>query len=183
MRRTSGAILVALLLLTASCAADSPEPGQPGAVDGPGVDEGERSGLSLEEAQLAYARCMRDRGLDWPDPDADGDTVLGPEVDLDSPAFIDADQECSAVYDRVDDLSVPAEPIDPGWHDEQLAFAACMRDHGVDYPDPNVDGQAGSGHVVAVENEEAFDAALAACRERGSSFEDEGSGGDEGSAP
>ena len=46
-------------------------------------------------------------------------------------------------------------------------FAQCVRDHGVDLPDPTADGglQAPSGGLAALQSP-AFQAALVACRDK-----------------
>jgi len=95
-----------------------------------------------EDAALAYARCMRDHGIDMPDPDTSaGPGVVrfsaGPGGGLDAgkTKVEDADKACH-------DLLGNAAPqnVDPKqakeMQDQALAFSRCMREHGVDMPDP-----------------------------------------------
>jgi hypothetical protein len=56
---------------------------------------------ALEDAMLAYAQCMRDHGIDFPDPEFSGGGVIqqGGNVDPSDPAFQDADQACNRFLD------------------------------------------------------------------------------------
>ncbi|MCY3785098.1 MAG: hypothetical protein OXG47_00020 [bacterium] len=111
----------------------------------PGGDED----LSDEERLLRFADCMRDNGVDFPDPvvQADG-TVrfgirpgaggateaegLGPDLDLSAAA--------EACADLLQGLSVGggATTVDiTELQDSLLEFARCMRDNGVDMGDPD----------------------------------------------
>lgn len=115
-----------------------------------------------QQAMLDYTQCMRDHGIDMPDPEfgsatgggvvvrqvtkgSDGD---GSALDPESPAFKDADAECQPLLRA----AVGSTEIDPAqqaeMREQMLAFAQCMRDHGVDFPDPTFSDDGGiSVHV------------------------------------
>jgi hypothetical protein len=87
---------------------------------------------------------MRDHGVsDFPDPDANG-AVNDPQLEESSAVVSQAQNAC-------EDLSPEGEPADPGQQaakaESALAYAQCMRDHGIsDFPDPVPDP--GGGWVI-----------------------------------
>ncbi len=94
------------------------------------------AGLEPEDALLAFAQCMRDEGIDYPDPQPD---QLGNiYIPTDDPAYGLALDTCSdiladATHDQTDDPARLAET-----QDLALAIAQCVRDKGFDFPDPVV---------------------------------------------
>src|SRR5438309_10764601 len=109
--------------------------------------------LNPDDAMLAFARCMREHGVDMPDPDTSGGGGMvkfggtgtdGSKLDADMQKCQDADKACH-------DLLGDAGPQDMSpkqqqeAQDQALAFSRCMREHGVNMPDPTFDGQ---GHVT-----------------------------------
>ena len=92
-----------------------------------------------EDAALAFAQCMREHGVDMPDPQigANGEMSYsirggGPD-DLDREQMQEAQEACQDLMPG--GLGKP-EDIPQEQRDAMLAFAQCMRDHGVDMPDP-----------------------------------------------
>ena len=86
---------------------------------------------------VKYAGCMRANGVPhYPDPNAQGVITItsSPSLNPNSPLFQRAEAACEQL--------IPAgkgpSPAQQQRHKEQaLAFAACMRSHGVpNYPDP-----------------------------------------------
>ena len=99
-----------------------------------GAEETTSTTVDPEEAMLAFAGCMRDHGVDFPDPGPDGEVRI--EVDeADEAAWAAADEAC-------DDLRPEMAPMTDDQQselaDQLLAQAACMRDHGWDMPDPEI---------------------------------------------
>jgi len=70
---------------------------------GPGEGEGPtpEEQAALQDAFLAYAQCMRDHGIDFPDPEFSGGGVIqsGGDIDPNDPAFQDADEACKHFLD------------------------------------------------------------------------------------
>jgi hypothetical protein len=105
----------------------------------------EQAREQFQEARLDFSRCMRENGVDMPDPQpgAGGGMVMrgGPGGDFDpgSSEFRAAEEECRKHLEGVE----PPE-MDPARQEEfqeaALAFARCMRGEGIDMPDPQVDG-------------------------------------------
>ena len=91
---------------------------------------------------MKFAECMRANGVSgFPDPDASGaftvdEVVNGSGIDPESAAWQQAIGACQ-------DLQPPGftgHGRSPEQQKAALAFAQCVRDHGVkDFPDPGVD--------------------------------------------
>jgi hypothetical protein len=100
-----------------------------------------------ETAMLNYAQCMRDHGVDMPDPvfshdGSGGGTVTqeGPNGNpKDNPGFQAAQQACQHFLDDVRKEG-GGKQLSADEQKAFLDFAACMRDHGVDMPDPDFSG-------------------------------------------
>jgi hypothetical protein len=98
-----------------------------------------RAGASsdLTQAALAFVRCMRQHGINMPDPKPDGRIDLRIGDDRDGPRVRAAQQACRK--------SLPGgQARKPTAQDQQqalaqgLAFARCMRQHGINLPDPEI---------------------------------------------
>ena len=127
-----------------------------------GGDDGGSGGgttaAGLRDAALDYARCMREHGVDMPDPRTDENGVVltdGHEAaGTGSARFGDADDACRK---HLDDVEPPALSEDEreDFERQALAHARCMRDHGVDFPDPSF-GEDG-GAVVDIGPDSGLD--------------------------
>lgn len=133
MKRIGMAVVAALPLFLAACG--TPQTG--GVATAGGGAASAAPSPSASGDGVKFAQCMREHGIDVPDPEPGSNAVrvrVGEGVD---PATVDkANEEC-AKY----------RPIGggPGVNDAAFAdavqkFTACMRDNGVDMPDPQVDG-------------------------------------------
>jgi hypothetical protein len=165
MRRTYPActVIAGFMLLVTACSPDQAAGGE--------------SGRPGEEAELAHAQCMRDHGLDWPDPEfVDGEWELprlDEDIDLESPDYRSAETECAQVRQQAqpeggDDLSPDDRARLEGEMDRMLEFAACMRDQGLEFPDPVMDDDGTiSGAAGPMDGDwEAFEAAKAVCEDQ-----------------
>jgi hypothetical protein len=100
------------------------------------------AGSSQDELQAAldWARCMRQHGINLPDPKMStngGVTQLLPKgVNPDDSKFKDAEQACQQYLPN----GGQAEGPDPQQQQQMLAYARCMRQHGINLPDPTPDG-------------------------------------------
>jgi hypothetical protein len=128
-----------------------------------------------EEAMLEFTECMRDHGVDMPDPQIAGDggermiTMEGNAMDTEN--FEEAQEACeplmaAAVGEIERDPEREAE-----MREQMLEYAQCMRDHGIDMPDPtfNDNGgvQIGVGGDGAEIDDDEFVAANEACADDG----------------
>ena len=154
----------------------------------------------FEDAMLEYARCMREHGVDVPDPqfESDGEgggqfkvIAGGPANIKDDAAFTAAQTACQPIMDKAEqNMPRPSPEQEAKMRDDALAMARCMREHGIDMPDPTFDsdGRAsiqfkkpvgdssgatgavsagGGGVVVSPMDDPKFKAAMEACGPKG----------------
>jgi len=127
-----------------------------------------------EKAALEFARCMRQHGIDMPDPKISGNRITqefkaspgskGP----DDPRFKAAQQACNKY------LPNGGQPpkLNPQERQQLVAFARCMREHGIDVPDPGPNsggivvkrGGANGRNAPEREDDPKFRAAQQACQ-------------------
>ena len=143
VQRILAATAVTLLLgLSAACGNgsgddDSALPDAAGASSASpsGDDEAD---LDPEDAMLKFAECMREHGVDMPDPSPGGGVRMNGEG-LSEDQMEAAQAACQKWMDM-------AEPEDGGkelTEEEKQSFldmAACMRERGYNFPDPEFDG-------------------------------------------
>ena len=88
----------------------------------------------VQDAQVRYSRCMREHGIDMPDPGADGQT----RIEIDDPeAWEEAEEECRPIIEEVvGTFEPPSEEEQARMREQALEFSKCMREHGIDMPDP-----------------------------------------------
>jgi hypothetical protein len=125
--------LTSLTLLTARCSSGSSGPGV-ASVGSATATTAQPSSGSGRNSSLAYAKCMRSHGLpNFPDPDGSGDFAMPGDISPTSPRYIAANKACQSLNSG-SHLS-PAKQAQ--MQSRLLAFAECMRTHGVpNYPDP-----------------------------------------------
>ena len=95
--------------------------------------------ITFEEGVLEFAQCMREEGINFPDPtfDIDGN----PQFDN---LEIGNEEEFERAFENCEDILRNALPeqfdLDPEVEaalvDASLEFSQCMRDQGIDFPDP-----------------------------------------------
>jgi hypothetical protein len=98
--------------------------------------------LDGEEAILEFVACLRENGIDVPDPQfGAGGTRFGadPEVlariDFMSSEFLDAMESCQHLLEALQPEIDPEEQAEQ--NEQLLVFAQCMRGEGIDFPDPD----------------------------------------------
>jgi hypothetical protein len=159
----AAAALVGLTLVAAGCSGFSGEGvAQVGTTNTTTSGADSQSGSS-EPSPAAYAACMRENGVpSFPDPDSSG-RFSG--IDKRSPAVQAAQRACRHLAPGGGSLS-PQQ--DAQLQAQLLAFAACMRTHGVAaFPDPIVANGRVQIPVIADQinpNAPTVTAATAACR-------------------
>jgi hypothetical protein len=135
-----------LVLLLVACGGDDDSGEVVPSAGGDNAASDDDGGLSEEEREqelLDWVECMRGEGVDVPDPEVDADGNMrmpGMRITQDGsgPSIEEAQETCG---------EIPAPPGGGGGQrdeseleDAALEYAQCMRDHGVDMPDPEVDG-------------------------------------------
>lgn len=178
MNRTTLFVLAVVLAVVASACSDDSAPPSVASLE---VESSTTSPAEVESdpladseaAMLAFTQCLRDQGIDVGDPtvDANGNLQLPPieftveaEVadpnDLPDPSdFEDLIAPCEEHLAGVVMNSAPVDTTEI--EDTFLAYAACMRDNGVDMPDPDFSsGMIDLGGAIDGD----FEAADAACK-------------------
>lgn len=136
-----------LVVMLAACSANAAGPSGVASLEseGTGAESSAEPSASLdpETAQLEFAKCMREHGIDMPDPETapGGGFTQRIEVDKDGAEKMRAAQEACDQF--LDQAGGPRREMDPGQLDKLVEFAQCMREHGVDMPDPATDGKGG----------------------------------------
>ena len=86
-----------------------------------------------QDAALEFVKCMREHGVDMPDPTAGGGIQL--RVTPGGAAKAEkAQKACQSILEKA--APKLTEEQQNVMQDAALAFARCMRQHGVDVPDP-----------------------------------------------
>ena len=103
--------------------------------------EGGNSRAGADEAQLKFAQCMREHGVDVPDPKP-GAGGFGIQINSSDPRenqnFQDAQDACGDILQKAipeGDRPDPAE-----MRDKLHKLTECLRDKGYDVPEPQVFG-------------------------------------------
>jgi hypothetical protein len=95
------------------------------------------------KAMLDLARCMRANGVDMPDPQFNGGRVTQRMKGGNPDAMRAAEKACEKYRKQI-----KAPEMSAGQKEEfkkaALANARCMRDHGIDFPDPEFDPNGGA---------------------------------------
>ena len=115
--------------------------------------------LDPDEAMLAYTECMREHGIDMPDPQPAGPGgergAIALEVDPSTEEFEAAQTACEPIMeDAFGEIEVDPER-EAEMREQLLAFTECMREHGIDIPDP-VFGEGGRVEIAAGDGGEAM---------------------------
>ena len=145
---------------------------------GGGDDTGDSAGRSADDkrmdAALEWSACMRKNGANVPDPqfDPNGMVRIGPDPDDPNPpsqaAMTKASKACDEYLQEM--VAGAAQKPSPKQQAEMernaLEFARCMREHGIEMPDPQIGGEGGGAEVTLdgdVMNSPAFKRAEKEC--------------------
>jgi len=158
-----------------------------------GQDSKTKSGKAPTEAETQdafrqYAACMREHGIEMQDPSSDGGgprvvkpnggsgpsnvmsvggaTVTG--LSPDDPAFKSADAACKHFIEGA--IANAQKNLDPKevekMKQQALNFAKCMREHGVDMPDPQFGENGTMTQSIKVDaDSQQFQQAQEACKQ------------------
>lgn len=165
-RRAAMLPALGLLIALSACGSDSDAEADAGT----SLAAAEDSADDWDQHVLDFYQCLRDEGLDVEDPEpssqsGDGKTQrrildLG-ELDPDDPKVKAAMETCEE----------SVGPLDQGFDPDKMAdteslvkFTECMRENGIDMPDPAPDGSLTVPEGTDIESEE-FQAASEECRE------------------
>ena len=160
-----GPVLLLALGAGAACGDDGSNPGIATIGGEVSDDGGAAQELGEEERRQAFVECLRENGIDMPDPEPGGD---GRQGGLLVPRGSGADREelrvaLEACRDLMPNGGRLREP-DREQLERMREFARCMRDNGIDMPDPDPNG--GPGALAGVDpGDPEFQEALEACQD------------------
>lgn len=167
--RVGGLVLAGAVLVALGGCGSSAEPPGVATIDGVAAQAspGPSSTGDRDEQLRQFAQCMRDHGVDVadPQPGSVGGGLVGSGLDPNDPQVSAAYTACRSK------LPGGGEPpkLDPEQVKAYEAFAGCMRDNGVDLPDPGPDGtlQIKPGQLGRLSTSDpAFTQAMTACRDK-----------------
>jgi hypothetical protein len=141
-------LALALALGAAACGG-SPDGDGVATLGGDGANDQQSGSGSAkkdpQEAALEFAKCMREHGVDMPDPEVDSQGRIrvtvgsrGSKGNPPDPKKLEAAQQ--ACGNLLGGGGEGPGKLDPKAQDAMLAFARCMREHGIDMPDPTGNG-------------------------------------------
>jgi hypothetical protein len=137
-----------------------------------GGSAGDRNRQEARDAALAFAQCMREHGVDMPDPTFEGNGVLqrGPDQSAPRATVEEAEDACKEKREAMEPSEPPSEDEQHEMKERALANARCMREHGIEnFPDPtfgeNGEIQLRLSRDSGIDpNDEEFKEAQEACR-------------------
>src|SRR5438552_2071506 len=159
------AIGVALLL--GGCGAKPDDSAKVASISTPsktgGPTAADNSGKSDEDKMRDFAKCMREHGVDMPDPKPAGDgggmaITLGGK-DGDTSKLDSAQQACKHLMPNGGEM----KPMSAEELDKARKQAKCMREHGVDMPDPDPNGRGAMRAGKVGDDPKKFEDAAKAC--------------------
>jgi len=163
MRTVIAVASVALAALAVTgCGSDAKGPGVASA-HGTKAKASAKPSLDPEERQRKFTQCLRDHGVNVDDAEAGGGGIRisasggeGPKVDV--------IKECEQYLPEG-----KMTEMDPATKEKFRDFAQCMREHGIDMPDPEEGGGAlrkGDGPGRFNPDDPTFKAAEEACKDK-----------------
>jgi hypothetical protein len=154
-----GGLGVAAITVLSACGGSAPAARVASLAQGPSgggtttTTTGTTSEADAQQAMLDFAQCMREHGIDMPDPqfgeNGQASFTVGAEGAPADKAKLDAAQAaCQSYLDKVKSNAPPPDPAKIEAEKQKLLdFAQCMRDHGIDFPDPQISTDGGGLQV------------------------------------
>ena len=167
MRRLLLTVAAAGILLTgAACSKSSGEPGVATANGGQAAPTPTASAAAGDRTEQLrqFAQCMRDKGVNVNDPQP-GQPLggMGTGINASDPAVQAAFAACQS---KLPNGGQPPK-LNPQQAEAFRGFAACMRDQGVNVPDPAPDGTLTFDRTtIALAQDPAAIKAFTACRDK-----------------
>jgi len=153
-------VLAGVFALAAACGSAGDDGNDVASVSGKdsGQQQPDEPKLSDEDLQREFAKCMREHGVDIPDPKpGEGVSLPAMPAGEDDSVQGKALEACEKYLPNGGEMKPPtAEELD-----EMREQAQCLRDHGLNVPDPT---EQNPGLAVPMEGDPAaVEKAMAAC--------------------
>jgi hypothetical protein len=113
---------------------------------------------TARNAALEFAKCMRENGVDMPDPQFEGGGILqrGPDAKTPKATLEKAEEACKEIRESMEPSEPPSEEQQKEMREAALAHAKCMREHGIEnFPDPTF--SADGGMQVRIDKKSGID--------------------------
>ena len=167
MRKRIAVAALGAALLLAGCGAKPDDGSKVASISTPpktgGPTAADNSGKSDEDKMRDFAKCMREHGVDMPDPKPAGDgkgmSVAIQGTDADNGKLDGAQKACKHLMPNGGEM----KPMSAEELDKARKEAKCMREHGVDMPDPDPSGKGATRIGGAGDDPKKFEAAAKAC--------------------
>ncbi|OUC81236.1 hypothetical protein [Streptosporangium minutum] len=155
--------MTAAAIVSLAALAACGQAGNDGAASVTGMATSASPATSPQADGLKYARCMRENGVDMPDPEPGGGAVV-----IRGKINRNKLDRAAGACDKYSPTGPEKKTVtDPEFQDAFLGFARCMRENGVDVPDPDFsDGKVhfgGNGMELGTPQSRK---AMQACREQ-----------------
>ncbi|WP_022891510.1 hypothetical protein [Agromyces subbeticus] len=156
---------IGLLIALSACAPNASD----GASDGADLASGDAQ-AEYDDWSLEFGDCMKEQGVDV----SMSGTTSSTETSDDSAATLNVDELDMEAMDAAHETcieKVGEPPVQPGMPDADemneamLAFAACMREAGYDFPDPEISSDGGVVAMQAMPADDIDPAVMDACNE------------------
>ncbi|MCE7009020.1 hypothetical protein LWC34_40335 [Kibdelosporangium philippinense] len=124
-----------------------------------GNENAANDGKTDEDRMRDFAKCMREHGIDMPDPGPDGSMSATRMTEGDAEKWSKAGEACNKLLPN----GGKPKPLSPEELDKARAKAKCMREHGFNWPDPNPDGSVSGGTIDLSGDKEKTEKAFKEC--------------------
>jgi hypothetical protein len=171
MKLSTLAVIAAAAALTISACGSSSSSSSSTSIQALSAGTTTPNAVKLLPARLAAVRCIRAHGINVPDPGTTRQSVLKMAEALASvpPVKVQAATKACAAQIKLAFPNLAA--LTPAQRELRVqevdAFAACMRQHGINFPDPSsaaANSSASLQQIQADSNSPAFKAATPTCK-------------------
>jgi len=129
---------------------------------GPSSSSTQPKGANLdpanEDKMREFAKCMRENGIDMPDPQGGAMRAIPMPEGAELDKMNKANDACKKFLPNGGEYKEPSQEE----KDKMREQAKCMREHGIDMPDPDFTGGGGSA-VGTGDDTKKFEEAMKAC--------------------
>jgi hypothetical protein len=125
--------------------------------------KGGRGGTGVDEDKMReFTKCMRDNGVDMPDPDQDSGGVRLDAIEEGSPELEKMTKAHEACKQHLPNGGEMRE-LTPEEKDKMRKDAKCMREHGIDWPDPDAPATGEGKSLPQIDDTEKLEQAMQDC--------------------